>query len=59
MKEDRDGMPPLMTPQQLADAMGGTVSAKTIRKACANDQIPCVRIGRKWFIPRDKLTGAA
>lgn len=59
MGNGKDGMPPLVTPQQLADAMGGTVSAKTIRRACANGDVPAVKIGRKWFIPRDKLLGVA
>lgn len=59
MKEELREMPPLLTPQQLADMTGGQVNASTVRRKCATGEIPAVKVGRKWFVVRDRLLETA
>ena len=41
-------VPDPMTPDELADASG--MHVRSIRRACANGDLPAVRIGRRWQI---------
>lgn len=59
MKEELREMPPLLTPQQLADMTGGQVNVSTVRRKCAAGEIPAVKVGKKWFVVRDKLLETA
>lgn len=45
----------LMTIQEMCQCLGDSISAQTLRKACIDGSIPATRIGRRWFIPRDKF----
>lgn len=36
----------------LADLDGAAPDERTIRRACENGQLPCVRIGKRILIPR-------
>ncbi len=55
--EDRrplfDGLPDLLTAQDVCDLTGA--SLQTVRRACAGGQIPAVRIGRRWYVPRTRF----
>ncbi|HIS40768.1 MAG TPA: helix-turn-helix domain-containing protein [Candidatus Aphodovivens avistercoris] len=31
------------------------VSEQTVRKECALGHIPAVKVGRRWFVPRDRF----
>ena len=35
--------------------MNENVSAQTIRKCCSDGTLPAVKVGRKWFVPRDRF----
>lgn len=59
MKEELREMPPLLTPQQLADMTGGQVNVSTVRRKCAAGEIPAVKVGKKWFVVRDRLLETA
>ena len=59
MKDELREMPPLLTPQQLADMTGGQVSVSTVRRKCAAGEIPDVKVGKKWFVVRDRLLETA
>ena len=59
MKEELREMPPLLTPQQLADMTGGQVNVSTVRRKCAAGEIPSVKVGKKWFVVRDRLLETA
>lgn len=59
MKDELREMPPLLTPQQLADMTGGQVNVSTVRRKCAAGEIPAVKVGKKWFVVRDKLLETA
>ena len=54
MKDELREMPPLLTPQQLADMTGGQVNVSTVR-----GEIPAVKVGKKWFVVRDRLLETA
>ena len=38
-----------------ADLDGVTLDERTVRRACEEGQLPCVRFGRRWLIPREQL----
>lgn len=59
MKEAMRDMPPLFTPQQLADMTGGQLNVSTVRRKCATGEIPAVKVGKKWFVVRDRLLESA
>ena len=59
MKDELREMPPLLTPQQLADMTGGQVNVSTVRRKCAAGEIPAVKVGKKWFVVRDRLLETA
>lgn len=59
MKDTLRDMPPLFTPQQLVDMTGGELSASTVRRKCATGEVPAVKVGKKWFIVRDRLLETA
>ena len=48
-----DGLPELLTAQDVCDLTGSSLS--TVRRACAAGQLPAVRIGRRWYVPRTKF----
>ena len=48
-----DGLPDLLTPADLAGISGQCES--TIRRLCSSGQLPAVRIGRRWYVPRTKF----
>ena len=59
MKEELREMPPLFTPRQLADMTGGQLNECTVRRKCASGEVPAVKVGKKWFIVRDRLLETA
>ena len=49
-------LPVLLTPESIKDLVPeGTISTRAIRSACADGSLPATKIGRRWFIPRDKF----
>lgn len=52
--------PDLMTVADVCEATG--LSAQTVRISCASGELPAVKIGRRWFVPKSRLielTGCA
>ena len=41
----------LLSIKEVVDALGGTPSYSTIWRACKNESIPAVRVGRLWLVP--------
>ena len=49
-------LPVLLTPETIKELVPeGTISTRAIRNACAEGSLPATKIGRRWFIPRDKF----
>lgn len=50
------GLPDLLTPDNVRALMSnGVMTTQTIRKACADGSIPAIKIGRRWFIPKERF----
>lgn len=47
------GYADLLSVKDMCAATG--LSAQTIRASCASGQLPAVKIGRAWFVPKSKL----
>lgn len=52
---NEQGLPPLLTPEQVAKLTG--LTARTIRARCREGDLPAKRIGRRWYVLRDELLG--
>lgn len=48
-------LPLLLSVEELREVMNENVSAQTIRKCCSDGTLPAVKVGRKWFVPRDRF----
>ena len=48
-----DGYPDLLTPQHIAEITGQCQA--TIRSLCISNALPAVRIGRRWYVPKQDL----
>lgn len=46
-------LPLILNTEEVAKILG--ISGQTVRKECATGGLPAVRVGRRWFIPRDKF----
>lgn len=56
MQDARDVKLPLMlSVEELREVMNENISAQTIRKCCSDGTLPAVKVGRKWFVPRDRF----
>ena len=49
-----DGMPDLLTPAHLAVIRAQCES--TVRRMCASGELPAVRIGHRWYVPRTRFS---
>ncbi|WOC12530.1 helix-turn-helix domain-containing protein [Gordonia sp. MP11Mi] len=49
----RDSDAAALTRQEVADLFG--IDARAVSSAVASGELPCIRIGRKVFIPREPL----
>lgn len=52
-KEELKNLPQLLTPQELAEAMG--ISLPFCYKLIRSKGFPSFRVGKKWLISTDKL----
>lgn len=52
-KELFDEYPDLLTPDHIAEITGQ--SPATIRAICARGDLPAVRIGKRWYVPKPDL----
>lgn len=52
-----DGFPAHVTPRELADITGG--SEACIRQMCERGDLPAYKQGKRWYINRVRLMGAA
>jgi hypothetical protein len=43
------------TTRLLSDIEGRTLDERTVRRACEAGQLPCVRVGRRMLVVREKL----
>ncbi|HEY3715128.1 MAG TPA: helix-turn-helix domain-containing protein [Jatrophihabitantaceae bacterium] len=43
------------TASLLRDLEGDTVDERTVRRACEEGQLPCIRVGRRILIIRERL----
>ena len=43
------------TTQFLRDVDGEILDQRTVRRACEDGQLPCVRVGRRLLVPREPL----
>ena len=43
------------TARLLTDLDGDHLDERTVRRACEDGQLPCVRVGRRLLIPREPL----
>ena len=48
-----DEKPDLLTPAHLAVILDQ--SETTVRRMCASGELPAVRIGRRWYVPRTRF----
>ena len=48
-------LPLLLSVEELREVMNENISAQTIRKCCSDGTLPAVKVGRKWFVPRDRF----
>lgn len=46
-------LPLILNTEEVAEILG--ISGQTVRKECATGGLPAVRVGRRWFISREKL----
>ncbi len=47
------GYPDLLTVGHMQEITG--MSAQAVRTSCASGQIPAVKIGRRWFVPKSRF----
>jgi excisionase family DNA binding protein len=45
----------VLTLRETAELLG--VDVRTVSRACSDGQLPCVQVGRRRLIPRDRLFG--
>lgn len=43
------------TARLLSDLDGDTPDERTVRRACEDGQLPCIRVGKRILIPREQL----
>ncbi|WP_232050831.1 helix-turn-helix domain-containing protein [Arabiibacter massiliensis] len=48
-----DEYPDLLTPDHIAEITGQ--SPATIRAICARGDLPAIRIGKRWYVPKPDL----
>lgn len=48
-------MPLMLSIEELRTLLNGNVSVQTLRKCCSDGTLPAVRVGRRWFVPRDRF----
>lgn len=46
-------LPAVLNTETVASLLG--VSVQTVRIQCVEGELPGVKIGRRWFVPRDRL----
>ena len=47
--------PDMLTVSDVCEVTG--LSSQTVRKRCADGTFPGVRIGRRWFVSKDRFVG--
>lgn len=49
----KDELPVVLNTETVAELLG--VSVQTVRIQCAEGELPGVKIGRRWFVARDRF----
>lgn len=52
-REPFEGYPDLLTVKDVCRITG--LSAQTVRASCSSGQLPAVKIGRSWFVPKSRF----
>lgn len=47
------GYPDLLTPAHLARLLG--TSEHTVREQCRNGELPAVKVGQRWYVPKSRF----
>lgn len=54
-RETLSGYGDFLTVSDVCEVTG--LSSQTVRKRCADGTLPGVRIGRRWFVSKDRFVG--